>query len=206
MAKINLAPTRSNLLKLKASLQFVRDGHDILEKKREVLIMELMSRADEADRRQQEVYACMAEAYGFLELARLTMGQEKIEWAALSVDKSAGIKLLNRGTMGVALSEMTLSSEAPPISYSPEGTSTALDQANVSFRRVLTLLPKMAESEESVHRLVRELKKTQRRVNALERIFIPDYEETIRFIEENLEEQDREEVFKMRFLKEHSTE
>jgi len=95
--------------------------------------------------------------------------------------------------------------EPPAISYSLGNTSLALDVSNEAFRKVLQIIPRLSEMSVSVWRLSRELIKTQRRVHALEKVFIPQYEETILFIENTLEEQDREEIFTLKWLKSHQS-
>jgi V/A-type H+-transporting ATPase subunit D len=197
----NIAPTRSNLLSLKDSLSFVKEGHSILDKKRELLNMELLKLVDKAEILQKKVNALLTEAYHALELARLTMGREKMEWAALSVNTNKEVTVVNHGMMGIPLPTIETYGSNPSLSYSMAGTSVLLDQTREAFEKVLAEIPELTTLQVSVSRLYRELKKTQRRVNALERIFIPNYEDTIRFIEENLEEQDREEIFRLLWLK-----
>jgi V/A-type H+-transporting ATPase subunit D len=197
----NIAPTRSNLLNLKDSLRFAKEGYSILDQKREVLNLELLSLVDKAEVLQKKVDVLLTEAYQALELARLTMGREKMEWAALSVNTSKEVTVVNHGMMGIPLPTIETYGSNPSLSYSMAGTSVLLDQTRESFEKVLAEIPELTILQVSVSRLARELKKTQHRVNALERIFIPNYEETIHFIEENLEEQDREEIFRLQWLK-----
>src|SRR5665811_985691 len=99
----NIAPTRSNLLRLKDSLRFTSEGHSILDKKREALSVELLSLVDKAESQRKKVDTLLAEAYRALELARLTMGREKMEWAALSVNSGKEVSVINHGMMGIPL-------------------------------------------------------------------------------------------------------
>lgn len=197
----SIPPTRSNLLRLKVSLSFAKEGYSILDQKREVLTMELLGLVAKANSQQQKVNALLREAYQALEMARLTMGREKMEWAALSVNSSIEVKVLNHGMMGVPLPKIEAYGCYPELSYSFGGTSVPLDLTKKAFEKVLDEIPELTLLQVSVSRLARELKKTQRRVNALEHIFIPNYIDTIHFIEENLEEQDREEIFRLQMLK-----
>lgn len=201
MSLINIPPTRSNLLQLKSSLVFAREGYTILDKKREVLTMELLSMESRAEEQQKKVASLMEKAYRALELAWLTMGREKVEWAAISVSNAAEVDVINHGLMGVPLPDIESYGSPPTLTYSLADTMTFLDEANHAYKEVLAEIPLLASLEVSVRRIAAELKKTQRRVNALERIFIPNFEETIRFIQDNLEEQDREEVFRMQWLR-----
>ena len=143
----------------------------------------------------------MEKAYNALELAWLTMGREKVEWAAISVNGTTEVDVINHGLMGVPLPRIDTHGAPPTLTYSLADTTAFLDEASQAFKEVLAEIPLLASLEVSVRRIARELKKTQRRVNALERIFIPNFEDTIRFIQDNLEEQDREEIFRMQWLR-----
>jgi V/A-type H+-transporting ATPase subunit D len=107
--------------------------------------------------------------------------------------------------MGVSLPLIEARGKPPEMSYSLGDTTAALDEASAVFREVLDSVPRLAELATSVWRLAGELRKTQRRVNALEHIFIPDYEETVAFIESALEEREREETFRLKRLKTRAT-
>ena len=201
MARINLPPTRSNLLHLKQELQFARQGYEILDRKREVLTSELFHMAHDAEALQQQVWKQLANAYEALIRAKMTMGQEHVEWAALAMHKTVEVQLRSRGVMGVPIPLVEASGGPPEMPYSPGNTTAALDEASAAFRQVLSRIPELAELETSVWRLAVELRKTQRRVNALQHIFIPNYEETIAFIVNSLEEHEREETFRLKRLK-----
>ena len=107
--------------------------------------------------------------------------------------------------MGVAVPQIHASGEPPELSYSPDDTGAAMDEASATFREVLKLIPELSRLVTSVWRLAGELRKTQRRVNALQHIFIPQYEETVEFIVSTLEERDREDTFRLKLLKTHSS-
>src|SRR5512142_3013815 len=103
MPRINVAPTRSNLIRIKKELQFAREGYEILDRKREVLTAELVRVAHEADGLQKEVWALLASAYSALQKARLTLGRDRPEWAALAANTSVDVHLKFRGIMAVAI-------------------------------------------------------------------------------------------------------
>lgn len=200
MTILKLAPTRSNLLRLKISLQFAKEGYSILDKKREALTIELMGLVEKAEKQQLHVQSLMEVAYQTIELARLTMGEEQVSWAALSVPESVEVSILYYGMMGVPLPRVKKIGSSQELTYGMGATTVALDAAARYFRQIAEEIPLTTTYQISIRRLARELKKTQRRVNALSKIFIPDYEETIHFIEETLEEQDREEIFRLQWL------
>ncbi len=201
MPRINVPPTRSNLLRMKQELEFAREGYEILDQKREVLTAELIHLAHDAEVLQEQVWKLLAAAYRALEQAKLTMGQEHVEWAALAVNKTVDVQLKFRGVMGVPIPLVNARGEPPEMPYSLGDTTAALDEAGAAFREVLSHIPELSELVTSVWRLAGELRKTQRRVNALQYIFIPDYEETVAFIESELEEREREETFRLKRLK-----
>ena len=201
MPTINVAPTRSNLIRLKKELRFAREGYEILDRKREALTGELVRVAKEADAVQKEVWALLETAYGAMEKARLVMGSDHVAWAALAVNKTVDVHLKLRGIMGVAIPSIEARGEPPKLLYSPGDTAAVLDEASNAFRDVLLRIPQLAMLTATVWRLANELRKTQRRVNALQHIFIPGYEATVAFIVSSLEEREREETFRLKWLK-----
>jgi V/A-type H+-transporting ATPase subunit D len=204
MAPINIPPTRSNLIRMKQDLQFARQGYEILDRKREVLTTELIRVAHDAEVLQKEVWALLEQAYRALERAQLTLGSEHVEWAALAASKTVDIHLKFRGVMGVPVPQIEARGEPQEMLYSLGDTNAALDEAAAAFREVLIRIPQLSELTTSVWRLAGELRKTQRRVNALQYIFIPQYEETVTFIVSTLEEREREETFRLKLLKQRA--
>jgi V/A-type H+-transporting ATPase subunit D len=201
MPKINVAPTRSNLIRIKKELKFAKEGYEILDRKREVLTTELVRVAHEAEVLQQEVWKLLAPGYSALQKARLTLGSDQLEWAALAANKTVDVHIKVRGIMGVAIPVIEASGEPPQMPFSPGGTNASLDEASATFREVLIRIPQLSMLVTTVWRLAGELRKTQRRVNALQHIFIPNYEATVEFIVSSLEEREREEIFRLKWLK-----
>jgi len=201
MPQISIAPTRTNLIRLKKDLRFAKEGYEILDRKREALTGELVRVAKEADSLQKEVWALLETAYEAMEKSRLVMGSDHVEWAALAVNETVDVHLRLRGVMGVALPQIEARGEPPKLPYSPGDTSAALDEASDAFREVLLRIPQLSMLTAAVWRLANELRKTQRRVNALQHIFIPQYKHQIEFIVSSLEEREREETFRLKWLK-----
>jgi len=201
MPTINVAPTRTNLIRVKKDLRFAREGYEILDRKREVLTTELVRVAHEADVLQKEVWKLLETAYAALDKARLTMGSDHVEWAALAVSKTVDVHLKLRGIMGVAIPVIETQGDLPKMLYSLSGTTASLDEAASAFCEVVSKIPQLSMLVTAVWRLAGELRKTQRRVNALQHIFIPQYEETVAFIVSSLEEREREETFRLKWLK-----
>jgi V/A-type H+-transporting ATPase subunit D len=201
MSRLNIPPTRSNLLRMKKELKFAQEGYQILDRKREVLATELMHLAHDGEILQTQVWELLAEAYHLLDLTRLTMGQEHVEWAALAINKTIDVQLRLKGVMGVPIPTVQAQGSLPEMSYSLGDTSARLDETSAAFKKVLNLIPELAELETSIWRLAVELRKAQRRVNALQYIFIPNYKDTVTFIQSELEEREREETFRIKRLK-----
>jgi len=201
MPAISVAPTRTNLIRVKKDLKFAREGYEILDRKREVLTTELVRVAHEAEAVQKEVWTLLQTAYVALRKARLTLGSDRVEWAALAANKTVDVHLKFRGTMGVALPVIEATGSPHEMLYSLGDTNAALDEASAAFREVLLRVPQLSMLETAVWRLAGELRKTQRRVNALQHIFIPNYEATVAFILSSLEEREREEIFRLKWLK-----
>ncbi|MBC8448560.1 MAG: V-type ATP synthase subunit D [Chloroflexi bacterium] len=199
--RLNIPPTRSSLLRMREALELAREGYEILDKKREVLSTELVHVAHDAERLEAEGQELLAAAYHALGLAKMTMGRERVEWAALAVNKTVEVRVRPRSVMGVVIPTIEAHGEPPKTPYGLGDTTVALDEAAGRFGEVLDKVPGLCETMTAVWRLARELQKTQRRVNALQYIFIPEYEATVAYIESVLEEREREETFRLKRLK-----
>ncbi|MGQ9608411.1 MAG: V-type ATP synthase subunit D [bacterium] len=201
MPRLKIAPTRSNLLKTKENLQLAKDGYDLLDQKREVLLIELMQIVHDLRDLEEEMIEKSAKAFEALESAIIYSGNETIRWSALSVTKERNINLLYRSVMGVPVVTMQGEEEIIRPQASMDGTNSALDEACRKFEELISVIYRWSEIEISVWRLASEIKKTQRRVNALENIFIPEFQSTVKAIEEVLEESDREEFIRKKKVK-----
>jgi len=202
MARYEVAPTRTNLIRLKEDLSFAREGYGLLEQKREILVVELKRFTARAIEAQKVADEELAKAFSALKEAELVSGISGISSAARAVNTQADIRLRERRIMGVAIPEADLTLKDTIPYYGPQATSVWTDEAVVRFKNALGAIATLAETRISVIRLAREIQKTIRRVNALEKIFIPDYEETICHIEDSLEEADRESFFILKLVKE----
>lgn len=205
MALLDIPPTKANLLELKDQLAIAKSGYELLEEKREVLVSELLNIIDDAEAFRREVTERLAAAFAALGEAITKLGTEQVKRAALACTTEAHITLRERSIMGVPIPLM----ERKLLELEPQfgllGTSFSLDEALRRFYDALERILRLAETERAAWHLAIELKKTQRRVSALEYIFIPQYEETIRYIESRLEEVERETIFQMKLLKDRST-
>jgi V/A-type H+/Na+-transporting ATPase subunit D len=202
MAKLNLAPTKSSLLSLKKQLAFAEEGYDLLEQKRQILVFELMRRLNRASAVEAKIANALPRAFAALREATLDIGSAALDRAALAVQMDHQVNLSVQHLMGLKIPRVTVSTEAFKAQFGVGGTSANTDEAMRQFVEVLPLLAELAELENTVLRLARELRKTQRRCNALLKLFIPDYRETINYIISALEEREREAFVILKMLRE----
>jgi V/A-type H+-transporting ATPase subunit D len=208
MPYTTVAPTKTNLIKLKHELQFARLGHELLDQKRNILVIELLTMVDQAVEYQEKVEKALADAYKTLEEAVLSMGKLKVLHLASSVHVQANITIRERKVMGVPLPVVDTSFTEHAPFYSPHGTSFWIDSSLSEFKEALMVMGRLAELKISIIRLAKEVKKTIRKVNALEKIAIPDLEENVRYIQNRLEESERDMFVLMKMVKkrlEHSS-
>jgi len=201
VAKLEVPPTKSSLLALERSLEFAQEGYELLEQKRQILVLELMSRLEAAKRAQKDVDEAMAAAFAALREAALRSGTEALAREALGIVRRHKLDYRGRPVMGIDLPTVTAEHEAPKPEFSTASGSAASDDVMAHFTRALDALARLAEVENAVLRLASEVRRTQRRVNALDKVFIPDYQETVNYIEDVLEEREREQFVIMKMAK-----
>jgi len=198
---LNVAPTKSNLLSLKRQLAFAEEGFDLLEQKRQILIQELMSRLGRARDVEHEVVNALGLAFAALREATLSMGSENLDRAVLGVRMDHQIVLAGQRLMGISLPCLTLKADEVGVHFGVGGTSANADLAMRRFVETLPALTELAELQTCILRLARELRKTQRRCNALSRIFLPEYRQTLAYIAAALEEREREGLAIMKMIR-----
>lgn len=201
MALLNVAPTKSGLLALRAQLAFAEEGYDLLEQKRQILIFELMRRSVLAAEMERKTGEILSRAFAALREAELDVGSAALERAALGPDMDYQVSLSEQRLMGIRLPAAAARAEAPGVRFGLTGTSANADAAMLAFAEVLPLAAELAGLENTVLRLARELRKTQRRCNALYRTIMPNYRETIRFISGALEERERESFIILKMIR-----
>ena len=197
----NIAPTKSNLMKIKDELAFSRTGYDLLDQKRSILVSELLTLVDQAVDYQNRVEKALKEADEALEDAIMHMGRLKVANLAGAVNISSSITLSTRKVMGVALPRVTTDFSGEGPFFSPEGTSMLAEVAVSKYRDALSLMGQMAELKVSIMRLSREVRKTIRKVNSLEKLVIPDREATVKYLSSRIEEAERESMVQMKSVK-----
>jgi len=201
--RIKLVPTKSNLLKLKRDLSFAQEGYELLEQKRQVLVSQLMAMVNEAIVAHEKMDAALREAYSALQNAIISDGKSTVKSMARAVRIKSDIQIYNLRVMGVTIPKIEVEIEDDAPYYSAGNSSFWVDESIFRFKQILEVMGRFAELRVSLLRLAQEVRKTQRRVNALEKIAIPDYQETIKFISDSLEESERGTLTSMKYIKEH---
>ncbi len=197
----NEFPTKGNLMLAKNSLALATQGYDLMDKKRNILIRELMELTQKAQDIQKEIDVTFKTAYAALQKANIEMGIMNVENISYTVPEETGIRIKYRSIMGTEIPLV----EAPP----PQGRPTydffhstmALDEAVYNFSRVKELTIKLATVETSAYRLAASIIKTRKRANALQNITIPRYSELVKTIQTALEEKEREDFTRLKVIK-----
>jgi len=201
MAPPDIAPTRRNYLQTQKALERTQEGYDLLEQKRQILVLELMTQLEAARRVKDEVNTAMAAAHRALMDAAVRHGMAALARQSCGVSLGHGLRFRSRSVMGVPVPEIECQPEAPAVQFSLTGGPARGDQVLSRFLEALRAVAELARVENAVFRLAREIRRTQRRVNALEKIHIPHYKDTLDYIAAALEERQREEFIVLRKVK-----
>lgn len=196
----NVIPTKGNLMALKRSLTLARLGYDLMDRKRNILIREIMGLIDRAAEIQSRIETTFSSAYAALRSANITLGQHMDLAESVTPDDSIGIRF--RSVMGVEIPIVSAREEEEDIvPYGFALSNSQLDEAREGFVRVKRLTRELAEVETSIYRLAVAIKKTQKRANALQNIIIPGFSKDVKFITDALEEKEREEFSRLKVIK-----
>lgn len=201
MAVRNLAPTKTNLLELNRQLSFAKLGHELLDQKRNILVNELLRIVDQAEEQLSAMNETLSLAFSQLIEATKRTGTVGLGQIAAAIDIETEVRLNQRRMMGVQIPIVETESREHPPYFSSIGASVWIDASIAQFKKSLELAGTLAELKISMVRLAKEVRKTMRKVNALEKIAIPDLAETVQTISERLEEAEREMFVLMKSVK-----
>lgn len=193
--------TRMELLRLKTRLKLANRGHDLLKEKRDALIMEFFNVIEDVKKARHEVNVALENAFRALTRAKMSMGVTKLAETAMQMDVSLNLETFTKNIIGVRTPIYKFTKKVPELPYNLVDTSPQLDDAIDEFNEALNKIIVLAEKESEVERLVTEIERTKRRVNALKYIVIPRLEATVRFIKLQLEEHEREDFFRLKRVK-----
>ena len=198
---LNTVPTKGNLMSTKSSLTLAKQGFELMDKKRNILIREIMDLNEKAKGIQTEIDMTFKEAYSALEKANIELGIKNVETFAFNVTPENDIRIKSRSVMGTEIPLVRHKEEIRNPVYSFYGTTESLDMAKSCFEKVKDLTIRRSMIENAAYRLAYNIKKTQKRANALKNITIPSYEALVKTIENALEEKEREEFTRLKVIK-----
>lgn len=197
----NAFPTKGNLIICKNSLALASQGYALMDKKRNILIRELTALVDQAKGIQSEINETYTAAYRALQKANIEMGISSIEDISRTIPIENSVKLKYRSIMGTDIPLVEWDEKPMELCYAFHDTREALDQARLYFEHVKALTIQLAMVENSAYRLAANIRKTQKRANALKNITIPTYTRLVKDITNSLEEKDREEFTRLKVIK-----
>lgn len=198
--KPNEFPTKGNLMLAKNSLILARQGYDLMDKKRNILIRELMELIDQASTVQDQIDITFKAAYAALQKANIENGIHHVELIAHTIPVEDSIRIKSRSIMGTEIPLVECSLERKQ-AYAFYSTRESLDEAKINFDKVEELTIQLSMIENSAYRLATSIKKTQKRANALKNITIPTYTALVTNIQNELEEKEREEFTRLKVIK-----
>lgn len=205
MARINVNPTRMELNNLKRRLITARRGHKLLKDKRDELVKQFMTIVKENKRLREICERMLGEAQNDFLLSRASISDQIIEESLMYPKKTIRLDVQSRNIMGVKVPVITdIDEEESDPNIYPYGilsTTAELDSALYNITEVIPYLIKLAEKEKTVQLMASEIERTRRRVNALEYIMIPQFEETIKYITMKLEENERGNISRLMKVK-----
>ena len=199
MANKQVFPTKGNLIATKKSLELATLGYDLMDKKRNILIREMMQQVESVKMLRDKITDTYAEAYLALQEANMSLGL--IDDIVEEIPIDTGIDVTYRSVMGVEIPTISYEKPSEKLVYGLDRANSKLDYAYRCFAKVKEITVVLAEVENSVYRLANAIRKSQKRANALKNIVIPDFIETVKFISVFLEEKEREEFSRQKVIK-----
>lgn len=192
-------PTKGNLMAITKSSQLAKKGYELMDRKRNILMREMMSLLADVKMLREEISSTFKRAYQALQEANITLGI--VSDIAKSIPIDSGVKVVYRSVMGVEIPKVTHEAKAVKITYGIGATNTKFDYAYKMFQKVRDLTVKLSEVDNATYRLANAIRKAQKRANALQNIVIPRFEANIKYISEVLEEKEREQFSRQKVIK-----
>jgi V/A-type H+-transporting ATPase subunit D len=195
--------TKIELIKIRRSMQISKMVHKILDDKREVLLKKIDEMIDEANKAREDIWDPLDDIYKAIFQSYLTLGNSVIQSLASSTPPSISVDVHIKRIVDVKIPSLEVSTKnkSPNLTYGFSDTNSSLDQATKLIRDILPGICKAAEYENAIFSLAKELEKTQKLINALEYVIIPQYQNALTFIKSTLEEREREEFVRLKKVK-----
>ena len=197
----NTFPTKGNLMLAKNSLGLARMGYELMDKKRNILVREIMDLIEKAKEIQARSDTTFREAYAALQKANIENGIDYVQTISCTVPVEESIRIKTRSIMGVEIPLVEADPSGTAPTYAFYTTRESMDEARIAFTKVKELTLQLSMVENSAYRLAVAIKKTQKRANALKNITIPHYVQLSKDISEALEEKEREEFTRLKVIK-----
>ncbi len=201
MERLLIPATKSNAIRIKDELSLAKDGEQLLDQKKDILINHINLLAGKADRVRKQLDDALLAAYDQLKRALIESGRSQLEAAGLAVDANLDVTIRERSLMGVVLPLVSVNRPRLRPEYGLAGTTKQMDEVRHRILSAVETIAELAEVEIGLQRLMEETKRTLKRINALSYIYIPLYEATLKSIQERLEEKERESLFQLKRVK-----
>ena len=205
MAASDVNPTRMELIKTKDRIALAKKGHKLLKQKRDALIFEFFKIMKKAQDLRSELAKKVAKAYHSLALAEIYHTTQDLTKVSMDLMKDIPVEIEVKNVMGVKIPNIEAKMEKKALvdipGYSVAGTSAKIDEAAEDFDSVLSLIIRIAETETAMKRLILEIEKTKRRVNALEYVIMPRLEDQKKMIAFRLDEMERDSFVSLKTIK-----
>ena len=195
---LNAFPTKGNLMAAKNSLALAKQGYELMDKKRNILVRELMNLIEEAKSIQTEIDSTFTQAYASLQKANIQTGIHYVQEIAQAIPIEDSVRIKSRSIMGTEIPLVEHEEEKRQPYYGFYNSSESVDEAREGFLKVKELTIRLSMVENSAYRLAVNIRKTQKRANALKNITIPGYTSLVKTISDALEEKEREEFTRLK--------
>lgn len=200
--EIDRSPTKGNLMQIEKTLKLSKSGHSLMDRKRLILMNEIVSLIEKAKQVQDDLMAAYENAYTQIALAEEAVGLFNLQEISEGIEIDDQINIKVRSIMGSEIPEIEYTEKKTgKLPYSLTETSIEVDRTRLAFEEVKKLQIKLAEIETTAYRLANNIQKTQKRVNALQNVTIPQLESAQKEINNELEEKEREEFVRMKAVK-----
>ncbi len=196
-----LSPTRMNLITLKKRIAVARKGYSILKRKREVLVIEFLKLLKESGESRSMLNNLMHQSYTMVTTASTYVGDYELEDIAYQMKEAEPVTIHVKNIMGVRIPEISRTQSKPDLAYAMLPSSLAVDDINDTFSRATEAIIDVAQREQGLRRLVLEIDRTKRRVNALDYRVIPGMARQSQYIRMRLEELDRDTFSALKHVK-----
>lgn len=197
----NYLPTKTNLIKLQETLRITKQGQELLERKKLILIKELEKYKEKGENLRQEVYNMIETGKSLIRNANIDIGIDNLINISYGIKIDDYIDIKNVTLMGTEIPSAVHNPEVLKRNYGFYNTTNTVDEAVFKFNEIQEKLIELAIIQNTINRLERSIEKVRTRSNALQNIVIPQDEKLLKDISDKLDERDREEFARLKVVK-----